>query len=255
MGAQAANPAVAEEGNIAMPGPDVTIRPFGTDPVPPRPARPPGSSLAACALVLGPILLGSALALNPWDVVRDDGAPNPSAIADVSDGRIALAYNLGSLGIVLTIAAMIAIAVVAGREFPRAALLGAACSVAGLCSMLVNSLFDLPYYGTRDLAPQEPLTAWGQAYQDQTAKIAVYSLYPLFILGGLILAIALWRSRQVPAWAAACVLVGGFVPLAAILEVGAVAVPFTVIRVIGSLAVARALLQAPADPAVPGGRG
>lgn len=77
----------------------------------------------------------------------------------------------------------------------------------------------------------------------QLSTIVVYALFPLFLVGGLVLSIGLWVSRQVPAWAAACVLVGGFVPVAAIVEIGAVAVPFTVLRVIGCVVVAMALMR------------
>lgn len=108
--------------------------------------------------------------------------------------------------------------------------------------MLLYSVADMPYLATRAITPTEPLADWGREYATQMYPIGLYSLCPLAVAGSIALAIALWKSATVPAWAAACVGTGSGVLIAAILERGLVALPFMLVGLIGAVPVARALL-------------
>lgn len=91
-------------------------------------------------------------------------------------------------------------------------------------------------------APSTP--SWsssGNAGAD-TNSVPVYWLFPLVLAGAVTLAVALWRSGVVPAWAALCIGLGALLHLAPEIGVGAVAVVFAAVRVVGSIPVARALL-------------
>lgn len=139
---------------ITVAEPDVTVRSIDADPGPARSGCPPGAVLGAGCLVLGPLLLGAALVMTRWDVVRPDGAPDPTAIAEQLP-TAALAYNLGSLGNMVTIGAFLALAVVVARVYPRTAVWGAALAVAGACSTLANSLVHVAYFATDGITPPD----------------------------------------------------------------------------------------------------
>ena len=65
--------------------------------------------------------------------------------------------------------------------------------------------------------------------------------FPLYVPGSILVALALWRSRAVPAWAALCVGLGGLFPVAILIGVGALAIPVAALRIAGSAPVIKQL--------------
>lgn len=228
-----------------MATPDVTVRPFPDPPTADRPRRTPGAGLYAVCLILGPLLLGGGLAVWPWGLAGSDGAPDAAAIASDGD-RGVLAMNLAGLGCVLSIGAALALATVVARRMPRAAVWGAALSVLGLCSMLLYSVADVAYLATDDITPAAPFEAWGVAYAEKLYTLVLFLACPLAVLGQLLLAVGLWRSRAVPRWSAVGMALSAGILVAAISEVGVLAIPFLAAAVAGAVPVIRAVFATPA---------
>jgi hypothetical protein len=88
-------------------------------------------------------------------------------------------------------------------------------------------------------------------------------MFPLYLAGAILAAIALWRSRAVPPWAALAIGAGGLfplalvtgigalrlpighsglVPLALVTGVGVLTLPVAALRIAGSMPLAKALL-------------
>lgn len=228
-----------------MATPDVTVRPFPDPPAADRPRRTPGAGLYAVCLILGPLLLGGGLAVWPWGLAGSDGAPDAAAIARDGD-RGVLAMNLAGLGCVLSIGAALALAAVVARRMPRTAVWGAALSVLGLCSMLLYSVADVAYLATEGVTPAVAFEAWGVAYAEKLYTLVLFLACPLAVLGQLLLAVGLWRSGAVPRWSAVGIALSAGILVAAISEVGVLAIPFMAAAIAGAIPVIRAVLATPA---------
>lgn len=224
-----------------MTTPDVSIRPYPDQPASRPGRRPPGAFLYSVCLVLGPLLLGGGLAIWPWGLAESDGAPNPAAIASDADRGI-LAMNLAGVGCVLSIGAALALATVVARRMPRVAVWGAALSVLGLCSMLLYTVADVAYLATDGVTPAESFSTWGVAYGEKIYTLVLFLACPLAVVAQLLLAIGLWRSRAVPRWSAVGIALGAGILIAAISEVGVLAIPFMVAAVAGAIPVIRTLM-------------
>jgi hypothetical protein len=72
--------------------------------------------------------------------------------------------------------------------------------------------------------------------------VALYA-FPLFVVGSLLLGIALWHSGAVPAWSAVCVALGGLFPIALVTGIAALALPIAALRIAGSVPVIKTLLS------------
>jgi hypothetical protein len=76
----------------------------------------------------------------------------------------------------------------------------------------------------------------------ESPPLAILWSFPLFFLGSILLAVALWRARAVPAWAALGIGVGGLFPVALVIGTGALALPIAALRIAGSVPIIKDLL-------------
>jgi hypothetical protein len=199
------------------------------------PSRPFGT-VASLSLVLGPALLSLALATlsDPWN----GDLPDYGTI-DTKHGLLMLSFNLAAAAFPFLFGSVVALAVVARRS-PRLASAGLVCSLLGLSAMFGNAMLSVPIVlmnGINDYTELNQLAG----RLDSPPLIALYA-FPLFILGSLLLATALWRSRAVPVWSAVCVGIGGLIPLAVLTGIGVVALPIAAVRIAGSIPAAKTLL-------------
>lgn len=226
---------------------DVTVRPLTEDP-PPRlaPRRPPGTGVGIFTLFAGPVVMAAGLVLTAFDFQNDAGDLNRASIAE-NGGRQLLGATLSSLGVILTIGSVLAVAALAARRQPRAAVWGATLSVLGLGSCLIYSVYDVALVATRDLDPASA-DRYGRAFLASTDSVLTYWLFPLALVGGILLGVALWRSGQVPKWAAVFTGLGMFELAAPETGIRALIVVFAVLRIAGSVPVAKALLTGARKP-------
>lgn len=120
--------------------------------------RPMGSIIAVVSLVLGPALLGLALATlhDPWN----GDVPNYATI-DNENGQLMLSFNLAAAAFPFLFGSVMALAVAARRSRLLAGS-GLACSVLGLCAMLANAMFSMTLvlmYGIDDRAGLDQFAA------------------------------------------------------------------------------------------------
>jgi hypothetical protein len=159
-------------------------------------------ALGAVALVAGPLALAVPI------VVTDN--EQAAAIDQLNDyaahSGAALVSNLLMIPLMLLVPAMIYTARLARRRAPTLAFLGGALAAlgwtAGLISIGAGQI--VLYQGSR-----LPDRAGAAALIDATTSDPVYgTLVGVFVIGhiaGMImLGVAVWRSRVVPVWAAAC---------------------------------------------------
>jgi uncharacterized membrane protein len=201
--------------------------------------RTMGSVLAALSLIVGPVLiaLGLALYTNPWS----DSVPDLTAI-DAHHGQMLLSLNLSLAAFPFLYGCVVAIAV-AGRQAPWLAGSGLACSFLGLTAMLVNGLIDLPLIMMADI---DERTGFAELATKLDTQLPIVSyLFPLYLIGTVLLAAALWRAKAVPRWSALCIGVGGLFPLAVITGIGATALIIAAIRIAGSIPIVKTLLARP----------
>ncbi|MEV4165008.1 hypothetical protein [Nonomuraea dietziae] len=202
--------------------------------------RAMGSVLAATCLLAGPALIGLGLALytSPWS-----GTVPDLAAIDAHHGQMLLSLNLSLLAFPFLYGSVVAIAV-AARRSPWLASSGLACSLLGLTAMLVNGLVDLPLIMMAGIDERAGFAELATAL-DTRLPIVSY-LFPLYLIGTVLLAGALWRAKEGPRWSALCIGVGGLFPLAAITGIGPTALIIASIRIAGSIPIVKALLTRPA---------
>src|SRR6201999_2900041 len=106
---------------------------------------------------------------------------------------------------------------------------GLVCTFLGLSAMFANSMLSVPLVlmdGIPDHAGLDQLAT----KLDSPPLIPLF-LFPLYVVGAVIQAVALWRSRATTTWAAVAVGIGGLFPAAILAGVGAVAVPIAAFRI------------------------
>ncbi|MFI7132415.1 hypothetical protein ACIBQ1_42530 [Nonomuraea sp. NPDC050153] len=202
--------------------------------------RAMGSVLAAISLIAAPALLALGLALytSPWH----DSIPDYAAI-DTDHAQMLLSTNLSLAAFPFLYGSAIAIAVVA-RRAPWLAATGLACSFLGLTAMLVNGMVDLPLIM---MAGIDDRTGFAEVATKLDTQLPIVSyLFPLYLLGTIMLAAALWRTKTVPRWSAVCIGTGGLFPIAIITGIGATALIIAAIRIAGALPLVKTLLSRPA---------
>jgi hypothetical protein len=199
------------------------------------PNRPFGT-VACLSLVLGPALLSLALATlpNPWN----GSVPNYDTV-NSRHGLLMLSFNLAAAAFPFLFGSVVALALVARRS-PRLASAGLVCSLLGLSAMFGNAMLSMPIVLMNGIDDHTALNQLAGRL-GSPPLIALYT-FPLFVLGSLLLAAALWRSRAVPAWSAVCVGIGGLIPLAILTGIGAVALLIAAVRIAGSVPAAKTLL-------------
>lgn len=199
--------------------------------------RPMGSLLAAASLVLGPLMIGLALATLPelWD----DTLPNYATINDEHDLAM-ISFNLAAFAFPFLFGSVLAIATSARRS-PRLAGWGLGCSMLGLSAMFANALLSLPLAlmnGIDDHAGLDELAA----RLSEPPLVALWA-FPLYFVGSLLLGAAAWRSGALPLWAGVCIAVGGLFPVAVVVGIGALAVPVAALRIAGSVPLIKTLAR------------
>ncbi len=200
--------------------------------------RPFGALTGAASLILGPALIALALATlhEPW---RGD-LPDYD-IVNGEHGLLMLSFNLAAAAFPFLFGSVVALAV-AARERPRLAGAGLACSMLGLSAMFANALLSLPVVLMNGIADHATLDQLA-ARLAQPPLVFLY-LFPLFIVGSVLQAIALRKSGAVSGWAALCVGLGGLFPVAMILGIGVLALPIAALRIAGSIPVLTTMLRA-----------
>jgi hypothetical protein len=188
-----------------------------------------GSVLAAVSMVLGPALLGLALAtlVDPWL----DDLPNYSTIDD-QHGLLMLSFNLAAAAFPFAIGSVMAIAI-AARASRQAAAWGLSCSVLGLSAMFGNAMLSVPIVLMNGIADHGGFDQLAPRLAEPPL-VALWA-FPLFFVGSVLLAVAVWRSAAAPPWAAVCIALGGLFPVAVVMGVGALALPIAGLRIAGSL--------------------
>jgi hypothetical protein len=196
--------------------------------------RPMGAVLAPISLVLGPVLIALALATlhEPWagDLPDYD-------IINNQHGLLMLSFNFAAAAFPFLFGSVFALAV-AGRHSPRLAGAGLACSVLGLSAMLANAMLSVPVALMNGLGDHSTLDQL--ALRLSSPPLVALFAFPLFFVGSILSGLAL--RGAVPAWAAVCVALGGFFPVAMLTGVGVLALPIAGLRVAGSVPVIKQFL-------------
>ncbi|MER6425733.1 hypothetical protein [Streptomyces sp. NPDC001137] len=200
--------------------------------------RPMGALLASVSLVAGPALIALALAtfVDPWNGNQPDyGTINSRHTL------LMWSFNLAALSFPFLFGSVVAIAAAARRSRLTAGT-GLAMSMLGLAAMYGNSMLSVPLVlmnGIDDHAGLDHL-----ATRLDSPPLAVLWCFPLYFLGSVLLAVALWRARSVPRWAAVGIGLGGFFPVAIVTGIGALALPIAAARIAGSIPIVKSLLAA-----------
>lgn len=199
----------------------------------------------AVVAALAPIALVAQLLLTPSSV--DSGFADQVATGLADPGSFQVALWAGLVFSLLMIPAVLAVAWVARRGAPRLALAGGVVSLVafGAGTTLPNS--DLAAY----VAGQRSLdvglaTALNDAVTGHPATAAQVMVFVLGqAVGLLLLGLALWRGRAVPAWVGLCVAVSGPAHIGgAALGSGATAAGWA-LTAVGFVGVSVALLRQP----------
>ncbi|MEU9017824.1 hypothetical protein [Actinomadura sp. NPDC048394] len=204
----------------------------------PRTARPMGSLLTAISLVIGPALIALALATLPdlWN----GSLPDYHTI-DTQHDQAMLSFNLAAASFPFMFGSVVALAI-AARRSRRLAATGLACSFFGLTAMLANAMLSMPLVLMSGITDHTGLDRL--ATRLDSPPLVPLFLFPLYFVGAILLAIALWRSGTVSGWAALAIGVGGMFPVALLTGVGALALPIAAIRIAGSIPIIKRLLAA-----------
>jgi hypothetical protein len=200
--------------------------------------RPMGSLLAAVSLVAGPALIGLALAtfVDPWNGDQPD-----YHTINTRHMLLLWSFNLAAASFPFLFGSVVALAV-AGSRSRRLAGTGLLCSVFGLAAMYGNSILSVPIVLMNGINDHTGLNEL--ATRLDSPPLVVLWTFPLFVLGSVLLAAALWRSGAVPPWAAVCVAAGGLFPAAILTGIGPLALPIAALRIAGSIPVIKSLLAA-----------
>jgi hypothetical protein len=204
-----------------------------------------GSILGAVSMVLGPALLGLALAtlVDPWL----DDLPNYATIDD-QHGLLMLSFNLAAAAFPFAIGSVVAIAI-AARASRHAAAWGLSCSVLGLSAMFGNAMLSVPIVLMNGIADHSGFDQLAPRLAEPPL-VALWA-FPLFFVGSVLLAVAVWRSAAAPPWAAVCIGLGGLFPVAIVMGVGVLALPIAGLRIAGSLPLISRITSRPATAPAP----
>lgn len=189
-----------------------------TDPQPPTASdarvRRAASTALAVIVVLAPLSQVAAVLASwgPWD------DPDPVASVYAHQQAYVTRAWFGQVGALTLAPATIAIGLLALRGSPVLALVGLVLTVPGLLNTDGNPE-DLLYGAARAGIPMESARA---AYEHLSELPALgpfgYYAYSLgFVVGGVILGVALFRGRIVPWWAGACLAASGVIGLLGLL--------------------------------------
>ena len=190
-------------------------------PAPTTPAdrRPMGALQGVASLVLGPALIALAIATLPsiWH-----GSTPDYHVIGAGHRLVLLSFNLAATSFPFMFASVLALAV-AARSTRRLAVAGLGCSVLGLSAMLANVVLSVPLAVMNGIAGLDgPDTL---ASRLGNPPLVPLYLFPLYLAGAVLAAIALWRSRAVAPLAALAIGAGGLFPLAIVTGIGVLRCP------------------------------
>jgi hypothetical protein len=200
--------------------------------------RPMGSLLATVSLIAGPALIALALATltDPWN----GNLPNYDTI-NSKHSLLIWSFNFAAASFPFLFGSVVALAVAARRARWLAGS-GLACSMLGLAAMFGNAMLSMPLVLMNGIEDHRGLDQLATRL-DSPPLLALWA-FPLFFLGSILLAAALWRSGAVPRWAAVSVGIGGLFPVAMLTGIGVLALPVAALRIAGSIPVIKKLLAA-----------
>jgi hypothetical protein len=196
---------------------------------------PVGAVLGPLSMIAGPTLIALALVTlhEPW---RDD-VPDYQVV-DNEHGLLMLSFNLAAAAFPFLFGSVVPLAT-AARRTPRLAGAGLACSLLGLSAMFANAMLSVPIVLMNGITDHGPLDEL--ATRLASPPLIFLYAFPLFIVGSVLQALALWRSGAVSPWAAVCVGLGGMFPIAMVTGVGVLALPIAALRIAGSIPVMKAV--------------
>ena len=206
-------------------------------------------------LAIGLLMLGGGLTPGGLDqpITGTRTALSELAIASMHPGRVFVASALIILGLAVLGVSFVVIAGLAGA--PESGLASAAAvigAVGCLCGIVVNVLFGLDLAGSAAAAASRGdaariLVSIGSA-PGSIVFLAVY--LGGVLVAGVLMGVALWRSRAVPRWVAvgfpACLAVGAAAPpgVANVL----LSLPFAVVMVLIAVRIWQERSPAPVTP-------
>jgi uncharacterized membrane protein YedE/YeeE len=203
---------------------------------PSRTYRPAGSLVGATSLVLGPLLgaVGTLFRHEVWESTY----PDYDLVEKFHDQNI-LATQLMTLGFPILILSVFAIAQVAdgSRKIAGAAV---ATSVFGLTALFGKAIQNGSVLAMAGIQDHATLDTLARNILDQSPL--VLWTFPLYIVGSLLLGLALWRTETVPRWSAVMVGIGALAPLSVITGIGVLGLMIAAIRIVGSIPLITILL-------------
>jgi hypothetical protein len=195
-----------------------------------------GSGVGAVSLIAGPVLFGVGAVL--MHQVWPGDLPDYPAVNEFHDQNV-VATHLVTLAFPFLVLSVVAIAAVA-RQSRRLAGAALMTSVFGLMAMLGNGILYSAVNSMAGIDDHETLDALTENLNSDYAL--VLWTFPLYLVGSVLLAAALWHSGAVPRWSAVFVGVGALIPVGILSGVGALSLVFAAIRLAGSIPVIRMLL-------------
>ncbi len=157
--------------------------------------------IAAASLVLFPLLI-----LMYWVLYPAYGILDAAAGLRAIDGHgpiTAVSDAFAMAGIFLSVPAILALMRVLGGRSPRLTLLGGGLSLVGWIALVGLIIGDVV---ATQMVEQGPLTAsvvdLYSHIMNSPMMIALTVIALLHVVGGILIGVALWRSRLVPKWAA-----------------------------------------------------
>ena len=197
---------------------------------------------AAC-LVLGPVLLGIAFAVLPWQT-NDDDTLDTLNLTGANITATQIGDLLAFAGILAMIPATLAIMRALGRRAPLLGLVGGTLSIGGLVGAMLLVVSDQITLGVADAPALRPAVA--DAVESSPAwvlNVVLVVFLAGLLIGGVVLGAGLLRARIVPAWAGVVVMLSPVVSLVAhMADRKAIDVVGSALVVIGYTAVAQRVL-------------
>ena len=169
---------------------------------------------AAC-LVLGPVLLFIAFAVLPWHPNDETEVESLNSIA-ANLTATQVGDLLAFLGILAMIPATLAVMRAVDRRAPVLGLVGGCLSIASLVAGMIIVINDQVIIALADTAELRPAAA--DALDSSPAWVinVVLTVFLIgLLIGGILLGVALLRSRVIPLWAAVAVIASPVVSIGA----------------------------------------
>jgi hypothetical protein len=206
-----------------------------------------GAIIGAVSLVLGP-LLGSIGTLLRYDVWTSTYPDYP--LVDKYHDQNVLGTQLVTLGFPVLVVSVFATAWVSRRSH-RLTGIAVLTSVFGLAALAGKAVQNSTIIAMAGIHDHETLDTLVTNISNESP--IVLWMFPLYVLGSLLLGIALWRSRAVPRWSAVLVGIGALAPISVLTGAALLGPVIAVLRIIGSIPLIKILLNRTPDDALAGG--